>query len=204
MRRVVPVFIGGVLGVAVTIGLLYVLLDQVIGLLPEPTTVSAEVQSTQGLPQAVAIINGEVITPEMVDTEMKVSRFNPVDPMPPLSGDALTRATEEAVNQLVTRHLILQAAAAQNFALTDADVDTRIDLLYGSYGKETLDQALTQANITRDELAWWVREIFTVEEFTTQVVMANAPAEQRQQVYSDWLNNQRTKANIQIYLNGKP
>ena len=204
MKRIIPVFIGGVLGVVVTIGLLYVLLDQVIGLLPEPTTISAEAQSTEVVPQAVATINGEVITPEMVDTEMKVSRFNPVDPMPPLTGDDLTRATEEAVNQLVTRHLILQAAAAQKFALTDVDVDIRIDLLFGGYGEEILDQALTQANITRDDLAWWVREIFTVEEFTTQVVMANAPAEQRQQVYSEWLNSQRAGANIQIFLNGQP
>ena len=204
MKRIIPVFIGGVLGVVVTIGLLYFLLDQVIGLLPQPTTTSAETASTQAAPQVVAIINGEAITREMVDTEMKVSRFNPVDPMPSLTGDDLARATEEAVNQLVTRHLILQAAASQNFALTEADVASRVDLLFGGYDDETLDQALAQANITRDDLAWWVREIFTVEEFTTQVVMANAPAEQHQQVYNEWLNNQRAKAKIQIFLNGQP
>jgi cytochrome c biogenesis protein CcmG, thiol:disulfide interchange protein DsbE len=204
MKRIIPMFIGGVLGVAVTIGLLYFMLDRVIGLLPEPTSISTETAPTETVPQVVAIINGEAITREMVDAEIKVSRFNLVDPMPPLTGDDLARATEEAVNQLVTRHLILQAAAGQNFTLTDADVDSRVDLLFGSYGAETLDQALAQANITRDDLAWWVREIFTVEEFTTQVVMANAPAEQRQQVYNNWLNNQRAGANMQTFLNGQP
>jgi peroxiredoxin len=203
MKRIIPVFIGGVLGVAVTIGLLYVVLDRVIGLMPEPTA-SSTTTSPEAVSQVVATINGEAITREMVDTEIKVSRFNLIEPMPPLTGDDLARATEEAVNQLVTRHLILQAAANQNFALSDADVDSRVELLFGSYGDETLDEALAQANITRDDLAWWVREIFTVEEFTTQVVMANAAAEQRQQVYNDWLNNQRAKANIQIFLNGQP
>ena len=204
MKRIIPVFIGGILGVAVTIGLLYVMLDRLVGLLPEPTVTSAEVGSAEAVPQVVATVNGEAITRKMVETEIKVSRFNLVDPLPPLTGDDLARATEEAVNQLVTRHLILQAAASKSFALTDADVASRVDLLFGSYDGETLDQALTQANITRDDLAWWVREIFTVEEFTTQVVMANVPAEQRRQVYNEWLNNQRAGADIQIYLNGKP
>jgi peroxiredoxin len=204
MKRLIPVFIGGLLGVAVTIGLLYFMLDRVIGLLPEPTTTSPDTQSTEAMPQVVATINGEAITREMVDAEMKVSRFNPVNPMPSLSGDDLARATEEALNQLVIRHLILQAAASRNFTLSEADVASRVDLLFGGYDDETLDQALAQANITRDDLAWWVREIFTVEEFTTQVVMANAPVEQRQQVYNDWLNNQRANANIQIFLNGQP
>jgi len=204
MKRIIPVFIGGVLGVAVTIGLLYFMLDRLVGLLPEPTITSAEVESTKAVPPVVATVNGEAITREMVETEIKVSRFNLVAPLPPLTGDDLARATEEAVNQLVTRHLILQAAASQNFALTDADVASRVDLLFGSYDDETLDQALAQANITHDDLAWWVREIFTVEEFTTQVVMANTTTEQRQQVYNDWLNNQRARADIQIFLNGQP
>jgi len=175
-----------------------------VSLLPEPIITPAEVESTEAVPPVVATVNGEAVTREMIETEIKVSRFNLVDPLPPLTGDDLARATEEAVNQLVTRHLILQAAAIQNFALSDADVDSRVDLLFGSYDNETLDQALAQANITRDDLAWWAREIFTVEEFTTQVVMANTPTEQRQQVYNDWLNNQRAKADIQIFLNGPP
>jgi peroxiredoxin len=154
-------------------------------------------------PDYAAIVNGEAITPDMVEAEIKISRLNIVEPMPPLTGEDLDRATEEAVNQLITRHLILQAAARQNFTLDEAFVNSRVDLLFGAYGNEALDEALKQAGATRGELFWWVKEIFTVEEFTTQVVMADAPPEQRQQVYNDWLDAQRATANIKTYLNGE-
>ncbi len=204
MKRIIPVFIGGLLGVAVTLGLLYVMLDRIIDWLPGPAAPAAPTELASAESEVVATVNGEAITREMVEKEVKVSRFNLVEPMPALTGSNQTRAEEEALNQLITRHLILQTAAAQNFVLDDAEVATHVDLLFGTYGDETLDQALARAAISRDDLAWWVREIITVEEFTTQVVMANATPEQRQQVYNEWLNSQRAAAKIQVFFDNHP
>lgn len=194
MRRVIPVLVGALLGVGVTIGLLYIVLDKIMGPLPDPPP------PTPALPQILATVNGEAITREMIETEIKISRLNVVDPMPPLRGDDLFRATQEALNQLVTRHLILQAAAGQGFKLDDAFIEERVDLLFGSSGDQALTDALAQAGATRNDLLWWVREIFTVEEFTTQVIMAGATPDQRQQVYNDWLNAQRAAADVKTFL----
>ena len=40
----------------------------------------------------IAIINGVAITKQMLDREVNVSRFNIVEPLPPLQGDDLERA----------------------------------------------------------------------------------------------------------------
>jgi thiol-disulfide isomerase/thioredoxin len=151
---------------------------------------------------AAAVVNGEAITWAMVDAEVNVSRLNVMTPLPPLAGPDLRRAQQEALNQLVTRRLILQAAARQNFALTEADVAKKIDLLFGSAGRPALENALAQTGVSRADVAWWVREIFTVEGFTTQVIMAGVRPEDRQQVYNDWLNTQRAAARIETFLNG--
>jgi len=153
-------------------------------------------------PQVMATVNGEAITRDMVEAEMTISRLNVLSPSPPLTGEDLTRATKEALNQLIIRHLILQAAARQNFTLDEAFIQSRVDSLFGIYGDEALDEALRQAGATRADLFWWVSEITTVEEFVVQVVMDDADPEARHQVYNDWLNAQQAAADIQIYSNG--
>jgi len=196
MKRLVIISLVGLLGVLVLAGMLFTLF-----ITDNPASISAT--PTDSLPQVVAIVNGEAITRDMVEAEVKVSRFNVVEPLPPLTGDDLARAQEEAVNQLITRHLILQAASRQKFALDEAFVQDRVDLLFGTYGDEALNQALQQGGVTRADLSWWIREIFTVEEFTSRVIMAAAQPENRQQVYNDWLNDQRAAADINTYLHGE-
>lgn len=155
------------------------------------------------LPQVVAIVNGEAITRDMVEAELKISRLNIIEPLPALTGEDLERAIEEAANQLITRHLILQAAVRDNVVLTDDFVESRADSLFGSSGPEALAEALRQAGATREALLWWVREIMTVEAYVTEVIMANAAPEARQDVYNDWLNARRAAADIKTYLNGE-
>ncbi len=155
------------------------------------------------LPRQVATVNGVAITQEMVGRELRVSRLNVAEPLPPLVGEDLVRAREEALNQLITRQIILQAAGRQGFALDDAFVEERVDLLFGTYGDEVLDQALEQTGLTRPDLSWWIGEIFTMEEFTTQVIMADAASEDRQQVYNEWLNTQRGQAQVTTYSDGE-
>lgn len=196
MKRIALAGLGGLLA-AILVGaglLLYYTIDVYF---------SAPNSSPDTLPQVVAVVNNEAITGHMVETEIKISRLNLVEPLPPLAGEDLTRAREEAVNQLVTRHLILQAAARQNFFLDEVHIKKRVDLLFGTYGDETLDQALAQAGATRADLRWWVREISTVEEFITEVIMADAAPEQRQEAYNAWLNTQRAAADVAVYLNGE-
>jgi peroxiredoxin len=151
----------------------------------------------------MATVNGVAISREMVEKEVTVSRFNVASPLPPLTGDDLVRATNEALNQLITRQLVLQAASRQNFVLDEALIESRVALLFGANGDQALDDALGQVGATRADLAWWVRELTTIEEFTVKVIMAGAAPEDRQQVYNDWLNVQRAAADIKTYLNGQ-
>ena len=154
-------------------------------------------------PQVAATVNGVAITRAMIDKEIAVSRFNVNQPLPPLTGDDLNRATDEALNQLIIRQLVLQAASHQNFSLDEALIESRVKLLFGTNNEEVLDNALWQVGATRADLVWWMREITTVEEFTIKVIMADAPPNKRQDVYNDWLNAQRAVADIKIYPNGE-
>jgi thiol-disulfide isomerase/thioredoxin len=175
-------------------GLLFLLIKS--GVLPQPT-------QAETLPQVMATVNGVAITREMVEKEITVSRFNVASPLPPLTGDDLVRATDEALNQLITRQLVLQTASRQNFSLDEALIESQVELLFGAKGDQVLDNTLRQVGATRADLTWWVRELTTVEEFTVRVIMAGAAPEERQQVYNDWLNAQRAAANIKTYLNGE-
>ena len=149
-------------------------------------------------PQTLAIINGIAITQEMVDRELKISRLNVSNPLPPLTGDDLARAREEALNQLLSRQLILQAAAQAGFVLEPAYVSDRAKLLFGPQDDQALTTALAEIEATQDDVLWWIGEIFTVEEFTTKVIMADIAPEDRQQVYNEWFNAQQSAAKIEI------
>ena len=146
--------------------------------------------------QPVATVNGAVITLEMIARELAVSRFNVVQPAPPLQDDDLIRAEDEALNQLTTRQLFLQAAAQQGFSLDAETIRQRVALLYGPTDDERLKTGLAQANLTYEDLAWWVGELTLVEEFTIQVIQGDAAPEDRQRVYNDWLNAQQAQAEI--------
>jgi len=165
---------------------------------------AAPVPAEPATPEQVALVNGVTITRNMVDRELKISRFNVASPFPPLAGNDLAIAREEAMNQLIARQLILQAAGRQGFRLEPETVQDRADLLFGSYSDEVLDSALAQANATRDDLRWWVGEIFTVEEFSTGVILGDVPAEKRQEVYNEWLNTLRAQAQITLGAEGQP
>ena len=155
------------------------------------------------LPQQVATVNGVAITQEMVDRELKVSRLNVLAPLPTLTGEDLERAEEEALNQLISRQMILQAASRQGFTLDEEFIADRTALLFGHPDDEAVLNALTQVEATYADLVWWAGEIFTVEEFTTQVIMADAAPEDRQQVYNEWFNVQRAEAQIETYVDGE-
>jgi peroxiredoxin len=163
----------------------------------------SQLTQAETLPQVMATVNGVAITREMVEKEITVSRFNVASPLPPLTGDDLVRATDEALNQLITRQLVLQAASRQNFVLDNALIESRVELLFGASRDQALDAALRQVGATRADLTWWVRELTTVEEFTVKVIMAGAAPEERQQLYNDWLNAQRAAAHIKTYLHGE-
>jgi peroxiredoxin len=203
MKPIVTVLIGligALLGVTVVIAGLYLLFEYT-NLAADP--LASSVTPDNSLPPVVVTVNGEAITREMVEAEVKISRLNLNQPLPTLSGEDLALAQEEAINQLITRHLILQVAARQGYVLPDEMVRQHTDLLFGGYGPEVLQQALQEAGASQTDVEWWVREIFTVEGFTTEVIMAEAAPEARQQVYNDWLNLQRSTADIQFFTEGE-
>lgn len=154
-------------------------------------------QSDAG-PQVAAVVNGVAVTRAMIDKEIMVSRFNPTNPLPPLTGDDLSRAADEALNQLVTRRLVLQAAGRQSFVVEDTLIEQRVKSFFGDENDPSLTGSLQQAGLTYDDLVWWVGEITTVEEFIVKVIMANAAPTERQQVYNNWLNAQRAAADIML------
>lgn len=196
--------IGAFLGVTAVIAGLYLLFEYTnFAADPLASSVTNEglpVSSDNSLPPVVVTVNGEAITREMVEAEIKISRLNINEPLSPLSGEDLNLAREEAINQLVTRHLILQAATRQGYVVADEVVRQQTALLFGGYGDEALNKALQDVGASQTDVEWWVREIFTVEGFTTEIIMAEAAPEARQQVYSDWLNLQRSTAEIQSFL----
>ena len=156
-------------------------------------------EETESAPEYLAVVNGVAITPDMIERELKISRLNLTTPLPPLTGEDLLVAQQEALNQLIERQLVLQAARRQGFSLNDDAIQRSIRLLYGAHSVAELDAALAQVNATRDELEWWVREIFTVQAFTTDVILAGVPSEQSQLVYNTWFNRQRAEAKVDIY-----
>lgn len=190
IRRLVPISIG--------VGLALLVIFIVTTRLLTPTQTGQTIPTA--LPDPVATVNGVAITRDMIDREMTVSRLNILEPLPPLTGEDLVRAREEALNQLINRQLVLQAAARQGFRLDEAFIQRRVDLLFGTYGDEALAKVLEQAGITSDDVFWWVSELTTVEEFTVQVIMAGASPETRQRVYNDWLNEQQAKAEVKTFL----
>ena len=194
MRRAILAGLGILLG-AMMAGLLFlwVYSNAALPYIPQADT----------RPQVAATVNSVAITRAMIDKEITVSRFNVSYPLPPLTGDDLNRAADEALNQLISRQLVLQAANRQNFSLDETLIESRVKLLFGANNEEVLDNALRQAGVTRADLVWWVREITTVEEFTIKVIMAKAAPAERHQVYNDWLNAQRAAVDIKIYLNGE-
>lgn len=153
-----------------------------------------------GLALPAATVNGVAITQELVERELVVSRLNVAAPLPPLTGEDLVRAREEALNQLISRQLILQEAGRQGFRPEPDVIEAQAELLFGSEDDEALGQALAQAGVGWSELVWWVGEILTAEEFVAQVVMAGAAPEERQQVYNEWLNARRAGARIEVYV----
>jgi peroxiredoxin len=149
-------------------------------------------------PEYLAVVNGAAITPAMVERELKISRLNVTTPLPPLQGDELLFAREEALNQLIDRQLILQAAARDGFILDEATVVQYVDLLYGSHSDEALEAALRQTEASFEDLSWWVGEIFTVESYITQVILADAVGEGNQDIYNEWFNQLRAEATVEI------
>lgn len=196
MRRIVPVLIGLIAGVIASAGIVRYVLQRTPAPPPDPE-----------LPAVVALVNGEAITRQMVEAEINVGRATNLlsleqleQTLPPLSAEDRRRAQEEAVLQLVNRHLILQAAARDGYRLDPADVEARVQLLFGTFDEAKLDSALDRAGATRADLVWWVGEIATMEAYTVNVIMAGATPEDRQKVFNDWFNARQVEAVVINYL----
>jgi len=146
-----------------------------------------------------ATVNGQVITQPMLDREIKVSRLNVNHPLPPLTTEEISQARQEALNQLITRYLIVQAAHQQGFILVETEINQRVELLFGVHDKATWQTALQQADLTQADVYWWVEQVFTAEEFIAQIIQADVLPQERQAAYNNWLNQQRLSADIQFF-----
>lgn len=145
----------------------------------------------------VGVVNGQVITQYDLDLAIAVGRvfYRAARGQPPGSIDEAG-----AVRQLADDALIQQAAEAAGITVTDREVTRFLEQLKA--GQNISDQALATAmeaeGLTMEELRAEIRRVATNDKFMRQQVLANVPADQVETARTNWLNQQRAQADIQV------
>lgn len=112
-------------------------------------------------------------------------------PFPP-AGDTLDR--------LVNDTLILEAAAGEGIAPSEADIEARIALLEASW-KLTDEQVaveLAAIGLTREMWAETIAHLLTVERYLAEMVWADVPSEGQDKALAAWLEARRARVGVEI------
>lgn len=120
-----------------------------------------------------------------------------------LSGQPAPIATE-TLDRLVNDVLILDAAAEEGIAASDADVEARIAQLEAVWGLtgEQVNAELAAFGLTREVWAEAIARLLTVERYLAEVVWVDAPVEDQTSVLADWLQTHRARAGVEIDTHG--
>jgi peptidyl-prolyl cis-trans isomerase C len=122
-------------------------------------------------PNAVVIINGEVVT--KADFEAELSReLQAMEGAPPRTPEQTEPFKQALVETLVDRAVLLQAARAAQVTVTPEEVDRRVLALASEYPAESFDDALAQGQTTRTELERKTREQLIIEKLFEKDVYA--------------------------------
>jgi parvulin-like peptidyl-prolyl isomerase len=136
-------------------------------------------------PNAVATVNGEVLT--RADFEAELSReLQGMEGEAPHTPEQIEPYKQALLETLVERAVLLQAAKAAQVAATPDEVDRRVLALASEYPAESFEAALAQGQTTRTELERKTKEQLTIEKlFEGQVYARVAVTEDAIRRYFD-------------------
>lgn len=100
------------------------------------------------LPDVLARVNGEPVTKLDFDRLVKNMELSQ-GPIPPERRDEILR---QALDQLITYHVMKQEAATRKLAIPDADLDSRVKQMQGKMSTEQFTKALADRNTTEAQL----------------------------------------------------
>ncbi len=108
---------------------------------------AGELHSAELVDRVVAVVNDEVITMSEINEEGK-GFFKKITEQAPAAQleDALRRAREEVLNNLIDKKMIAQEAARQNVSVSDEELQAAAEqmLINNKITRETLDAQLAQ------------------------------------------------------------
>ncbi len=151
----------------------------------------------------IGVVNSDVITPsevrEMTEPAVREARQN-------LKGqdllDRLQEIAAAAINQLVTRTLILQKARSEGLKVAESDIDERLQQTIDAQSagdRISFVRSLAVRGYTLEKFRERLRDDIIVETMRKQAVAeANNPVE-KEQVEREWLNGLQKEAYIKIY-----
>lgn len=141
-------------------------------------------------PAVVATVNGEVI--KRADFERLLSReAQAMEGNGPRTPEQVEPYKQALTETLITRALLLQAAAAQGVTVTTEEVDRRVLALSSEYPAGTFDEALAKSQTSRAALTRSTREQLTIEKLLTIEVHARVAVteEQIRRYYEEHAND---------------
>jgi peroxiredoxin len=164
-------------------------------------SVSAEVARRLTSERRVAVVNGEPITEAMLEREVGIGRvLYPLLQGIPVNNDAQTlqRMRSDLLSSLIDERLLVQAAKKAGVAVSEADLDARIDRMLGNIGlsREDLADQLSAVGVSMDDLRESLRSTMLAERFVSQ----NPPPADvsAQSDYAAWVKVLQKQGDVQI------
>ncbi len=113
-------------------------------------------------------------------------------------------AASETLDRLVNDALILAAAAEEEIAVGEADVQARITLLEAAWGltDEQVTAELSAIGLTRGVWAGTIARLLTVERYRNEVVWAGVPAEEQVNALNAWLQARYARIDVEVDTRG--
>ena len=122
-------------------------------------------------PNAVATINGEVVSKSEFEVELS-RELQAMEGAPPRTPEQTEPFKQALLETLIERAVLLQAAKTAQVNVSPDEVDRRVLALASEYPAESFDAALAQGQTTRTELERKTREQLIIEKLFDKEVYA--------------------------------
>jgi hypothetical protein len=153
---------------------------------------------------AVAVVNGEPITTQQLDDLVAVNvvmaSLERGQPMT-LTPQQRQQARSEMLNQAIRNTLILQAARSAGITVSQDMVQAEWLAWLRKYEltPADLDARLAQAGTTQEVLQEWLGNALVANLYLRQYVAPSAEEQEREKAYQQWIDQQLSTAQIQVY-----
>lgn len=126
--------------------------------------------------EAVARVNGEAITRSEYDENMESLRANLETQGADLTNTELqAQMSEQVINSLIETELLAQAAAKNNFAAEDAEVQSEFDAIATQLGgMEALQNQMASVGLSENELRTNIKEQLAIREYLLATIDSTA------------------------------